>query len=203
MTTYPGQLERLTFTREHVDALASVPRAQVFWAFQSDRARSVREVAKEIGRPPQTVHYHVEHLLTVGLLLAAGVRPVRTKPETTYVHVARTLVSLGAQGDPEYRRSMAKGFSAIARTMAREYEDAQEAVTAQDAIGSFQMFRHTYVHLAAEQIERVRAILIEALNSVEEEQSPNGIEVHVAAFVSPTSRSSREWCDRHRPKRKR
>lgn len=203
VTAFPGQLERLVFTREHVDALASVPRAQVFWAFQSDDARSVREVAKAIARPPQSVHYHVENLLAVGLLLPAGVRPVRTKPETTYVHAARTLVSLGAEGDPEYRRSMAKGFAAIARTMAREYEDAQEAVTAQPAIGVHQLFHHTYVHLDAGAMDRVRAIVAVAMRAVEAEAVPEGIEVHVAAFTSPTSRASREWRERHRPKRKR
>lgn len=203
VTAFPGQLERLVFTRDHVDALASVPRAQVFWAFQSDDARSVREVAKAIGRPPQSVHYHVEQLISVGLLLPVGVRPVRTRPETTYVHIARTLVSLGAEGDPEYRRSMAKGFAAIARTLAREYEDAQEAITAQSAIGAYQIFRHTYVRLDPGAMVRVRDALIEALRAIEAEDAPGGIEVHVAAFASPTTRACREWRDRHRPKRKR
>ncbi|RYG27760.1 ArsR family transcriptional regulator, partial [bacterium] len=81
---FPGQVERVDFTFEQVECLTSPVRSAVFWAFTSHTPQSVADVAKGLGKSAQTVHYHVNGLLEVGLLVAVDTRQRGARTETLY-----------------------------------------------------------------------------------------------------------------------
>jgi DNA-binding transcriptional ArsR family regulator len=65
-----------------------------------ERAATVTEMARAVGRPKSTVAYHVSLLVDVGLLRVVRTRRVRAIEERYYGRVARTLY-IGALHRPE------------------------------------------------------------------------------------------------------
>jgi DNA-binding transcriptional ArsR family regulator len=71
-----------------------------------ERAASVTELARAVGRPKSTVAYHVSILVDAGLLRVVRTRRVRAIEERYYGRVARTLY-IGVLTRPEDRQVVA------------------------------------------------------------------------------------------------
>lgn len=71
-----------------------------------ERAATVTELAKAVGRPKSTVAYHVNQLVDAGLFRVVRTRRVRAIDERYYGRVARTLY-IGAINRPEDREVVA------------------------------------------------------------------------------------------------
>jgi DNA-binding transcriptional ArsR family regulator len=72
-----------------------------------ERAATVSEMARAVGRPKSTVAYHVNLLVAAGLLQVVRTRRVRAIDERYYGRVARTLY-IGALNRPEDRQLVAR-----------------------------------------------------------------------------------------------
>ncbi|GAA3918216.1 ArsR/SmtB family transcription factor [Actinoplanes auranticolor] len=71
-----------------------------------ERAATVTELARAVGRPKGTVAYHVNLLVEAGLLRVVRTRRVRAIEERYYGRVARTYY-IGALSRPEDKRAAA------------------------------------------------------------------------------------------------
>src|SRR3954454_16367166 len=72
-----------------------------------ERAATVSEMARAVGRPKSTVAYHVNLLVAAGLLQVVRTRRVRAIEERYYGRVARTLY-IGALNQPEDKTMVAR-----------------------------------------------------------------------------------------------
>lgn len=113
VVTAPGQLR----------ALADPLRATLL-DLLLERAATVTEMARAVGRPKGTVAYHVKLLLEAGLLRVVRTRRVRAMEERYFGRVART-VYIGALTRSESRR-IVSSINGLA-TAAAEALPAHEA----------------------------------------------------------------------------
>lgn len=113
VVTAPGQLR----------ALADPLRATLL-DLLLERAATVTEMARAVGRPKGTVAYHVKLLLEAGLLRVVRTRRVRAMEERYFGRVART-VYIGALTRSESRRTVSS-INGLA-TAAAEALPAHEA----------------------------------------------------------------------------
>ncbi|GAA3343240.1 hypothetical protein GCM10020358_81150 [Amorphoplanes nipponensis] len=81
-----------------------------------ERAATVSELARAVGRPKGTVAYHVNLLVDAGLFRVVRTRRVRAIEERYYGRVARTI-SIGALHRPEDRQ-VAAAVNGIAEAAA-------------------------------------------------------------------------------------
>jgi DNA-binding transcriptional ArsR family regulator len=95
VVTAPGQLR----------ALADPVRATLL-ELVLERAATVTEMARAVGRPKSTVAYHVNFLVDAGLFRVVRTRRVRAIEERYYGRVARTLY-IGALHRPEDKQVVA------------------------------------------------------------------------------------------------
>ncbi|MDJ0924562.1 MAG: winged helix-turn-helix domain-containing protein [Acidimicrobiia bacterium] len=88
-------------TPEQLKALGSTQRLTIL-SLLNERAASVTELAKALGRPKGTVGYHVKVLEDAGFIQVVRTRKVRAMTEVFYGRVAHTVVFHGVPdpGDP-------------------------------------------------------------------------------------------------------
>jgi DNA-binding transcriptional ArsR family regulator len=99
-------------TPEQLRALAD-PLRDTLLELVLERAATVTEMAKAVGRPKSTVAYHVNLLVEAGLLRVVRTRRVRAIEERYYGRVARTLY-IGVLSRPE-DKEVASGINELAR----------------------------------------------------------------------------------------
>ena len=97
-------------------ALLSPTRGEVYSQVYAFGPMSVKEVAALMGVAPASLYYHVEHLAKVGLLIEAGERPTRKRPEQLYDVPARPMRMLAALQEPRNERI----FNALAASLCRQ-----------------------------------------------------------------------------------
>ena len=90
---------------EQLRALADPLRATLL-ELVLERAATVTEMARAVGRPKSTVAYHVNFLVDAGLFRVVRTRRVRAIEERYYGRVARTLY-IGALHRPEDKQVVA------------------------------------------------------------------------------------------------
>jgi len=95
VVTAPGQLRALAdpLRRTLLDLLL-------------ERAATVTEMARAVGRPKSTIAYHVNLLVDAGLLRVVRTRRVRAIEERSYGRIARTLY-IGMLSRPEDKQVVA------------------------------------------------------------------------------------------------
>jgi predicted transcriptional regulator len=106
----PNQIERLEINLEQMRGLSSTVRADVFWSFHAIAQKSVNDIAKELGKSAQTIHYHVNALIKLELLVPGETRKKRSRTEQLYVRRARTSVDPSVGATEEYNRYRARAF---------------------------------------------------------------------------------------------
>ncbi len=131
---------------EQLRALADPVRATVL-ELLLERAATVTEMARAVGRPKSTIAYHVNLLVNARLLKVVRTRRVRAIEERFYGRVARTLY-IGVLSRPEDKQVVA-AINGLERAAA----EAAPAHAADD-------LRCTLVH-ARIPIEEVRAFWAE------------------------------------------
>lgn len=102
-----------------IAALASPARQEIVDAAQSLGACSIAEIARALGRAPDSLYYHVRALLRVGLLVEAGSRPGRRRPESLY----RTPGSpMRLDRKPRQRPALGRVSGAMLRIASRDLQ---------------------------------------------------------------------------------
>ena len=193
MPYFEGQAEVLIVNLEQAKALASSFRNEVFYCFLSKEGLSASDVAKGLGKSAQVVHYHVNELLNVGLLMAVGERKKHARQETLYAHAAvSTYTSADANNSPEYRQEIANGFASIARAMTKEMEQYFLLQGEDRAYRQLFAHRQKMVSLSPEKAIEIRAKLTAVIAEAFESHDPTSEHtVRVAVFMAPTLGTSK------------
>ena len=182
---WKGQVDVLEFNLDQVTAIASQARSEVFWAFGSETPMSAQEIAKEIGKSAQTVRYHINELVRVGLLMPVEHRKRRSRIEEAYVHPARGLYFKSQPGlSEEYVQQMDRGFQAMARFMGQERDAIVRLRNIDFDYNVFQVFVTYTVRFKPEKAARVKQMLLELLDDAEEMGEDDGLRTKVAVYMS-------------------
>lgn len=184
---YPGQVERIDYTMEQAEALASAARSEVFWLFTGEEPRSIAEVAKALGKSPNATTYHVNELVRVGLLIAVDERQKRSRREKLYVGAARSFFNFGADAPAEYRKLAVEGFSAIMRSLVRDRTALNELYDYDTSMNAFSTFGIFSNRLSKERVQELRTRVREILREYAYYDSdPDGVRVTFMHYVGPT-----------------
>lgn len=182
-------------------SLASPVRSEVFWTFNATEPFSVAEVARLLGKSAQTVHYHVNELSRVNLLIAVGERKQYARTEKLYVHRGMTNLSKSSRHGREYRDEVVRGFAALARTMAKEYELAHQVMDVEPNVSDWLLYRRALLRVDPAKLAALRKRLREVVeDSSLYDVGPEGTLINVSVYVAPTIGTSREWLRRAKKK---
>lgn len=190
---YPGQLDHLTFNREQLIALSSAPRSQVMWAFHRHDPLSVAEVAKSIGKSPQSVHPHVNRLVELGLLLPVEVRKKRSREEKAYVLAALELMTPAPPIPEDCVEPMASAFAAHMRQAIREKALAYQVLAQDASFHAYNAFRIATAVVSEADALAIRKLLHESLERASQMGGDEGVRVRIAVLMLPAIGESQEW----------
>ncbi len=155
---------------------------------------SVAEVADNLGKSPQTVHYHVKELIKLDLLIPVEERKRHARTEKLYVRTGWEALDQGAQASPEYNRLRSRSFALTAKTMVRETELMYRVMEADPDIYDFSTFRRISVRMTREQALELRTKMRELLTeAVRNQPATGGVRMHLLTYARPTEGQSREW----------
>jgi predicted ArsR family transcriptional regulator len=174
------------------NVLMSPVRFELLEVMRSIAPCSVREMALALDRPADTLYPHLRKLLKVGVLVAAGERPGRTRPEQVYDLVADDLRP-GFGGTS--RRATGAAIDRSLQTMASIVSRASRkaADTALFAYGP--EFRNVIgklenAWLDAEELAQVRERLLSLKRYLDARKGRRAGALYLAAFfVVPVVRS--------------
>lgn len=163
---FEGQIEYLEFNEEQLEAVSSVACDEVFSAMSAMEARSVREIADEIGKSPAAVSEQIAKLVRVGLVLQVGTRKRRSRTEALYAG-ASLIDKIRLPKHPKrFLELMLKRFEAQMRRLARQFGAANIALCQDRSFSAF-MMAHTYIaHLSPESSLVVKQKVNELLDLV-------------------------------------
>lgn len=173
------------FDFQQVSAIASATRSEVFWAFNATDPQSVREVAKNLKKSPQTVRHHVNDLLDVGLLLPVGSRQRRSRTEELYVTAAMEFRTELPPITTEYREMINKGFDSILRQMGRERSAAIRLEGTDEDLNRYLAYRRHTIRVSPEQSARVKKLLIDLCEELRSFDEGEGVRVIFSVYMSP------------------
>lgn len=111
-----------TLTYDQLECLASPVRNEVFSTFLVLGPSSTAEAAREMERSPESLHYHVRHLVRVGLLSKAGSRQSGKKEEALYQTVDREFRLPEEADDPALTELRLRAIGAGLRRSFRQFE---------------------------------------------------------------------------------
>ncbi|MEQ1822865.1 MAG: winged helix-turn-helix domain-containing protein [Fimbriimonadaceae bacterium] len=182
---FPGQAEQLTYTLEQLLATTSVARTTVLWGFNEYTPLSVAEVAKVIGKSPQSVHAHVKKLVEVGLLIAVETRKKRSRIEKAYVYAARELFAPSQPCPPEFLGPMNARFANFMRNAAREMELARHVMQHDPSFGGFALMRYTNIMVTEEDARALRAFVISCIKKASDMHAGEGRRITLSFSMLP------------------
>lgn len=199
MAHFPSQAEVIVLDQRQMECLASPIRNEVFWAFAPEVSRSVADVAEEIGKSAQTVHYHLNALVSAGLLTVVGEQKKYARTEFLYAWAGADMIQQGPTAPREYRNQSIKSFAAVTRSMVREVEDLHDAVDLNPDVFQVAAFRHRTVDMTWEQAVRLKEHIQTFIDELPTHDADDQtIRLHVVAFASPTRGTSRALVQRQK-----
>ncbi len=184
-TLFPGQQEQLTYNYEQLLALTSVARTSVLWGFNENKPLSVAEVARLIGKSPQSVHAHVNKLVEVGLLIAVETRKKRSRTEKAYVYAARELFTPNPPYTAESRLALSARFAALMRQSVREMTLAHSVMELDPSFQAYTFSRFYNVMVTEEEARAIRRFLQETLVAASRMSKGDGARVTLACLMLP------------------
>lgn len=107
---------------EQLHLLENAVRLEILDAVDAGGAMSVREIARELGRPADGLYYHVELLERGGLLQRAGTRATRRRDAAIYELPAERIRLRYSLDDPARMAVVKKIASAILRVAEKDFE---------------------------------------------------------------------------------
>lgn len=108
------------------EAISQSPaRLEVLDAMSEIGPCSVAELARELGRSPQSLYYHLEIMVDVGLLMQSGVRKAGKRDEALFDMVGDHFRLAGSDDSAEdVRRTLLRFNSTVLKLTERNYRDA-------------------------------------------------------------------------------
>ena len=146
------------------------------------------------------MHYHVQELAKVGLIVPAATRKRRSRTETLYVHGAKSYVSQGVLAPKEYREYSQKTFAAMTRGLANDNAALHRVLDQHPDIADFYFLNRKGIRLNLEQFNELRRRMGELISEFEESGDGEGVRLNVFAVVAPNMATVKGWPKRNKPK---
>lgn len=178
--------------------LSSSIRSEVFWTFHAYVQKSVSDVAKELGKSAQTVHYHVNALVELGLLIPADTRQRRSRTEQLYLGKGITVFAPGVGVSETFNRHRVRGFRLEVQRMIEEDSHYWGLAEHDPEILNFGIFRKYRLNLSQERAEKLRkeisSLLFEAMGD-QTIEAEGGVQVNLIAYMRPTKQQLKKMAD--------
>lgn len=110
--------------RDQLKTLESPVRIEILFGFVASGPCSIAQVARELGRSPVSLYYHVRKLVEVGLLIEAGTRDTGARQEALFAAPSRQMVFPYQSASDSNRAIIRQLTQASLRLAARELERA-------------------------------------------------------------------------------
>jgi DNA-binding transcriptional ArsR family regulator len=179
-------------SKRQMRALAASTRQEIVDVLARMGTVSVAELATALGRPADSLYYHLRILKRVGLVLSAGSRQLNGRPEALFRAVARELslrYELGKRGNgSEINAIVASMLRLGIRDFSRSFETADTSVAGPDR--ELWALRTTG-WLSQDQIAEVNRY-IEKIMHVMAAPGRNGRLYAVTIVLTPLSRRSHQ-----------
>jgi predicted ArsR family transcriptional regulator len=182
----------LQLTPAQLRALGSVVRAEIVSSLSNGEAKSVRDLAGELGRPVTGLYHHLGKLQRERLVRAVSARPGPRRPEQLYGLAATRLSSRVASRSKAGRAALeaagrrfiaaaTRAFSAALRSGAAHTEGAHRDTS----------LRHVQLQLSKGDLARLNAELDALLARFEGEAPRKGQIIQLTIVAAPTRRTAR------------
>lgn len=172
-------------TQEQLEALAQPIRSEIYRRVRALGRATARELAGELGRSPEGLHYHLKLLERADLIREAERRPAPRKPESVYEAVHESVSLPGptsAEGD---RRLAVKMVVNGLRDDVRGFEAAAEAGQSDEAMRRQMHVLRTQVRLTPKDLSTFLDILESAGRFAAEHRSEDGLRCSWSSVVYP------------------
>jgi DNA-binding transcriptional ArsR family regulator len=126
-----GSHEIVIGKRAQLSALASPQRVRILELLLASAPASIKDVARQMGRPPASLYHHFALLQRAGLIVAKGTRGAGRTLEQLYAPAARAMRAKIDPNSSADRRALAKVAQAHTRFVLRRLT---KAVTTDGAI---------------------------------------------------------------------
>jgi DNA-binding transcriptional ArsR family regulator len=113
-------------TALELEAVVSPVRHHVLRALSMLGTCSVKELAQQLGRSPESLYYHLRALQDAGLVIERGERVVQGRSEALYATIAQRLVTDPKQTSPDYIDAFKDSAAALLRLADRQVGTALE-----------------------------------------------------------------------------
>lgn len=194
----PNQVERMEFSLEQIRELSSPVRSAVFWSFHAYIRKSVNDIAKELGKSAQTVHYHVNELLKLEMIVPAETRKRRSRTEQLYVRKGRVSIDPMVGVTEEYNRYRVRGVKFDTQKIYRETSYFFGLLEHDASIRDFAMWRKFHLMLTRERAVKLKEDMAKLLVEASLEQTPaeaGGIQVNAVGYMKPTLFQLKTWAE--------
>lgn len=195
---YPGQIEVFRLGYEELQTLSSPVRAEVFWSISAIEPKSATDLARELGKPPQTIRFHLNTLLERAMILEVGQRKRHARTEQLLVRKGRFTLDLGASGDEAYNRVRVRTIRLEAAKNVREAAHFYGWLEHDPSAYVFNLYRKYHLRLRPERAkelrDRIQALLLEA-QADQASEDEGGVMVNVVATMRPTLFQVRKWAE--------
>lgn len=184
----------LVFDLPQVKALSSYSASTVFWSIEARQPLAVREIAELVGKSAPSVHYHVDQLRRVGLLLKVAERKRHARQEALYVRAGVRCMGREDETDAAYRRYRLKGFASAMRGLVRQTELTLELVPHKPEVNNFSHYNRSIRHVTERQAQELTRRLEELYAALPTEpDGPDATRVQLFLVMRPTIGESRRW----------
>jgi DNA-binding transcriptional ArsR family regulator len=171
---------------DQMEAMVSPIRHQVMRTLSALGLASIKEVAAQLERSPESLYYHFRALESVELMISAGSREVNGKPEALYSTVAQRIVTDAKARSPEYLDSLQRAASALLRLadrqLATELEHQKNAHTTRSVSFRIQQ-RNSRLKPAA--AAKLAAMLDDVMSFLQENNSEDGEMISLTLSSAP------------------
>ncbi len=152
---------------DQIAALASVARIEIVDVLAGVGTCSVAALAAALGRPADSLYYHLRDLVRVGLVVPVGKGRGRRRGEALYRAVAPRLAVIYAPKDPENVRAMNRTTAALLRLGAREFRLAFQPGTRVSGPRRELWVGRIAARLTSAEIARINRLVLESLRVLE------------------------------------
>lgn len=114
-------------TPRELKAMGTPLRQEILAALEDSEGSSVAELARAVGRSPQSLYYHLRALVSAGLLEVKETRATGKRPSAIYSCVRRAVLIDQSSRSKRFLDSLADMYGATIRLTERELRAGLEA----------------------------------------------------------------------------
>ncbi|MEA2553403.1 MAG: Helix-turn-helix domain [Fimbriimonadaceae bacterium] len=178
----------MTLSAEQLKCLASPARNEVFTQLRILGKASIGDVAKALGKKPESVHYHMKGLVSAGLAKEAFRRPAPKKPESVYEPVGRKLRLPAQDSGSEIATLTRKAVAAGLRQTLRGYQKASQAAEHSPKVRARMHVIKASLRLKAADAEAFFKLIEAASRFADEHRDDSGERLVWSSLVYPVIR---------------